>query len=1329
MTVKVIARKIREPELPYLHIPRQAVRNSVQSAVQQNKKCIYLSGITGYGKTIAVADFLQSFPKASRFWYSLDEWDKDPVTFLSYLYQMFLNQKLVSEELNDLFSQPLNTEKHIKNFVGLFSNELEANLTEQSFLILDNFQEVQDEEVIRQILAFMLNYCPEKLKILFLSRQNYPDSFYPYIMKHEMAEIGFKELMLSQEEGDELIRVLGKSNTELCGPILNISQKNISLFILLAQNFQDKASLEKYYENKLLKSALTEVTAQIYDSFSADLKDFINEILFLPRINREILGQIFRDDYSYQLNILAENGLLLLNQEENGYSLNPSFIPVLTDNFFNLPESDRDKILEKIMDILKDNPEDLNFILFKAKAFNRVMENLKKNYEHYFIKYLYSTLEQILEPLKKLYPDDIFINFLQIRLLRHTGNVNKALELIEKVPPAQKSAQVILEEGACLAMTGRYASSIEKLAPLEKENTDADIFSESRGSLNISDYITLINVLGISYLNVHELDLALNYLHKAVNLKDRLAYRHDLLKIYNNLGLAYTWLGDFRQATSAYEQSISLARELKILPLALTFNNLAVIHNMQGDYNKAYQNCIDGLEVLEKINNDPYRLTIYLTLSDTYIGLKNEYKTNESLEYVDAFLKKNPNPIQSALLYRQKAREAIEENQPEKAREFIMTAMNTRKLSEGDSSYVEYKLETGIIDYYAGYYQEALDELAPIEENLTMSKHQYHLARFFLYKALIFNRLNDKKNFEKYHKQAANLIKENQYALLATKLDLKIETVVVQEKEEPLKIYTFRRQPEVTHGDNEISKKDWGGNQAKLILLCLLLNKEGVAKDKLFDIIFPLGDKSRSALHAILNKLKAALDSVYGDTEIIQYSDNVYRFNFSIDYWWDTGQFEYYLGEALQQDDPVQKAEKTAQALYLYKSDLAQGFEMESWISASREHYRKLARKNFEELAFYYLEEKQFDELLNISDHFFRLDNCYEAACKYKIIALFSLDRRKDALKQYTILEKALQKEFNDVPSPELKLFKTRLFQKPVANEQEEAERIAALFKSHEELQKEIRDREKAMVELKQAQVQMVHSEKMSGLETLVAGVAHEINNPTNFVHGITHNLENEIKDLKSFIFELAGEEADEKFIQLFESRFQKISSSLSDITDGSERIKTIVEDLRNFSRLDEAEHKTVDVTEGISSSLRLIQSKYSKQVEFITDLQVHIKMDCLPAQLNQAFMNILVNACEAILAKQQKNGDSTPGRVDIKAFKAENELIIEFSDNGIGMTAATKKKIFEPFFTTKEVGSGTGMGMSITYSIIEKHHGKIEIDSEAGKGTKVTLILPITHR
>jgi len=181
-------------------------------------------------------------------------------------------------------------------------------------------------------------------------------------------------------------------------------------------------------------------------------------------------------------------------------------------------------------------------------------------------------------------------------------------------------------------------------------------------------------------------------------------------------------------------------------------------------------------------------------------------------------------------------------------------------------------------------------------------------------------------------------------------------------------------------------------------------------------------------------------------------------------------------------------------------------------------------------------------------------------------------------------------------------------------------------------------------------------------------------------------------------------------------------------ILEGTRRIKDIVADLRRFSRFDEAERKEVFLVEGLQSTLRLVKAQYYKDVEFICSFEVNPKLECMPGQLNQVFMNIIVNACQAIISRLGKGlqtSNSVPGKLVIQTFLKEKMAGIRFQDNGCGMSEKTRNSIFDPFFTTKPVGEGTGLGMSISFGIIEKHKGMITVDSKEGEGTIVELFLP----
>jgi ABC-type amino acid transport substrate-binding protein/nitrogen-specific signal transduction histidine kinase len=268
---------------------------------------------------------------------------------------------------------------------------------------------------------------------------------------------------------------------------------------------------------------------------------------------------------------------------------------------------------------------------------------------------------------------------------------------------------------------------------------------------------------------------------------------------------------------------------------------------------------------------------------------------------------------------------------------------------------------------------------------------------------------------------------------------------------------------------------------------------------------------------------------------------------------------------------------------------------------------------------------------------------------------------------------------------------------------------------------------EQAHEALKNTQTKLVQAEKMASLGTLTAGVAHEINNPTNFVHVGAQNLEADLGKVQQFIIDLAGDDADEEILNTFKQQFAPLFEHLATIQDGTERIKTIVQDLRSFSRLDGAEKDPVKITDCVQSTVNLVRTKYLEVTEIVTEFNDAPVIPCHPAQLNQVFMNLIVNACDAITDKQRKQHSKQRGKITIGCRQTGSMVEISLTDNGSGMSEETKNKLFEPFYTTKGVGEGTGLGMAISFGIIEEHGGTISVQSTEGAGSVITVKLPTT--
>jgi two-component system, NtrC family, sensor kinase len=274
-----------------------------------------------------------------------------------------------------------------------------------------------------------------------------------------------------------------------------------------------------------------------------------------------------------------------------------------------------------------------------------------------------------------------------------------------------------------------------------------------------------------------------------------------------------------------------------------------------------------------------------------------------------------------------------------------------------------------------------------------------------------------------------------------------------------------------------------------------------------------------------------------------------------------------------------------------------------------------------------------------------------------------------------------------------------------------------------------------ALENLQQAQLHLVQSEKMSALGQLVAGIAHEINNPVNFIHGNLTHVREYVQDLLDFVslyqhhypepvkeIEERAKKLDVEFLQ------QDLGKMLNSMEIGSDRIRDLVLSLRNFSRLDEAECKAVDIHVGIESTLLILQHRLKAKpkfptIEIIRDYAQLPEIECYPSQLNQVFMNILSNAIDAL----EESAITSPNITIRTAAIDPNWVTICIADNAGGIPESIRSKLFNPFFTTKPIGKGTGLGLSISYQIVtEKHGGKIECHSTASLGSEFVVQLPV---
>ncbi|MCX8087578.1 MAG: ATP-binding protein [Rhodocyclaceae bacterium] len=248
---------------------------------------------------------------------------------------------------------------------------------------------------------------------------------------------------------------------------------------------------------------------------------------------------------------------------------------------------------------------------------------------------------------------------------------------------------------------------------------------------------------------------------------------------------------------------------------------------------------------------------------------------------------------------------------------------------------------------------------------------------------------------------------------------------------------------------------------------------------------------------------------------------------------------------------------------------------------------------------------------------------------------------------------------------------------------------------------------------------ELLQSEKMASIGQLAAGVAHEINNPIGFVNSNLGTLGRYVEDLLKLAELGAATPAGEALKQQIDLDFlkQDIVALLKESQEGLDRVRKIVANLKDFSRIDQAEWQEADLVAGLESTLNVVWHEIKYKADVVRELKPLPLVRCMPAQLNQVFMNMLVNAAQAI---------AEHGTITLRSGSENDWVWIEIEDTGCGMDEVTQRRIFEPFFTTKPVGQGTGLGMSLAWDIVTKHGGKFEIDSAVGRGTRIRVWLPI---
>ena len=303
-----------------------------------------------------------------------------------------------------------------------------------------------------------------------------------------------------------------------------------------------------------------------------------------------------------------------------------------------------------------------------------------------------------------------------------------------------------------------------------------------------------------------------------------------------------------------------------------------------------------------------------------------------------------------------------------------------------------------------------------------------------------------------------------------------------------------------------------------------------------------------------------------------------------------------------------------------------------------------------------------------------------------------------------------------------------RLTRQVAALTQALQEQLLEKQRAEDALQKEKSEQQILIKRLEEAHNQLLQSEKMASIGQLAAGVAHEINNPVGFVNSNLGALqqyvqqllqlvaayerhEPELADASRAVLHKLKQEIDVEFLR------EDVGALLTESLGGLQRVKRIVQDLKDFSHVSDSAMQWSNLEKGLESTLNVVWNELKYKAEVIKDYAPLPEVECIPSQINQVFMNLLVNAAQAI---------PEHGKITIRTRQEGEEVSVEITDNGSGIPQEIINRIFDPFFTTKPVGTGTGLGLSITHGIIRKHNGRIQVTSEPGNGTTFRIVIPV---
>lgn len=1031
MFIPLIKSKFKLPKISKSYVARYRLLEKLELGLSDEKKLTIVTGNPGYGKTSLVSDYIEK-SKLNFLWYTLNESDNDLVIFISH----FINGlQLVIDGITDntkLLLEAADKSEVLNNIAGSIVDEISSNYERDFIIVIDDYHHLRDSEKINKFLEFFIEYLPENIQLILISRTLPNFRKLPQMrVRQQVSEISAIDLKLSKEEFEEILpetlrNGLTKEEKE---KLYNKTEGWSGVLVLITQTYSTADQIRKKILNvsDSMETVNEYIAQEIFDIQDEKTKEFMLLSSPLPYLNKDICHNV---------------GLTFIN-EMLEYLKNSNFITSDNDEEYKYNSVLKDFLYDRAEETLE--PKKLNEIYSGIASTLISKKEIEQALDYFFIGQNYNEAEELLTDIaqellntnrtetlyKNLmrFPEEHAKNSCNIQI--YLGEVNRLWGKYSEASECFYKAEELAIRQKSKSLLGRVYI-YESIMRASKGEDSGNLIDESLNLLPEDDNYGLAfayNTKGITYLFGEKVEESLDYFNKALKYYEKINDTFGQVKVLHNMGFAHSMLGSFEHSRETYEMSIKQAESSNKVPYIMTYNNIAIIYNYLGNFNEAHKFAEKALEISQKLKYKRDMSYAYWTLGMISTNLEDFLKAeNYFNESLSIGLELGDRQVQAYALSGLSEISRLQEKLS-KADDLINEAIRRRDLQIDNQGNIELLMQRVSIKSALKEFDNAKEDLEkyllPKVEKL---KYKYYLTHIYFFLSIVYEN-KDKKLFEFYTNKVSKLIKDNNYwfflkqqsyipELLDKKLDNKNETKIEIIKPSKIKFYCFGEFKTYIE-DKLISNKEWNGFKTKLSLAYLLHNTKGVTKEQLANLLYPETEVTRTAINVILSRLRKAIEKEGDSTSYISFNEGKYIFNFGSSYWLDTEEFNYLFKSCTESNSEEEKLNLSEKIIEIYQGEFLSEFTSELWVQIEKESYKRKAEKTFELLFEIYSKKGDFNKILELSEKELSYDMCNEKAFIRKIKALISLDKKEDGLKQYKIMKNILKSQLGVEPGNE----------------------------------------------------------------------------------------------------------------------------------------------------------------------------------------------------------------------------------------------------------------------------------------------------------------------